>query len=225
MSKGISSRRGFASLIAVLALCTVIFGAGVVFADHVDPVFVDGNPTCPAGTEEFKIDIADFEDGSHGDGTLEVTISNYDANTSTFDFETNIGVVEVIVKGGSNGNVYSYDPAETEDTGLHTPFNENSGQNYGLSHVSFCYSSGSTPSPSPSDTETPTPTPTESTPGVTVSPTSFETTPGSSPSVLGTKVLSNTGASVMRLLLAALVLIGLGLASFVIANRAEKRSA
>jgi hypothetical protein len=143
-------------------------------------------------------------------------------------------VDQVIVKGGPNANVYTYSPEETSDTGLHTPFNENSGSNYGLSHVLFCYDSEGTPTPTPTPTETatvtpsPSTTPTETatpTESPSVLPTETETVvPGGSvspsTSVLG-RELGRTGADVIRLALFALMLIGLGIGSYVLSRRAN----
>jgi len=219
------SRGRAVAIVAGLALLVVALGVAAAMANHVDPVTVgpQANPTCPEGLTGFKIEQGDFGNGEHGDGTLSVTISNFDGSTATFDWSSNIGVDQVIVKGGDFANIYTYDPEETSDTGLHTPFNENSGQNYGLSHVTFCYDVEGSPTPTPTPTETtptPTPTGTETTPGVTVSPTTVET----SPSVLGTKILGQTGSSVLQLLFVALAFLALGLGAFVIASRAQKNA-
>jgi uncharacterized repeat protein (TIGR01451 family) len=103
----------------------------------IQPVEVPSNPVCPAGTIELKVEPV--EDGTYSDGTLTVTVTVNEA-AQTFDFTSNIGVDAVIAKGGPNGNVYTYNPEATADTGLHAPLNEDgSGQFYGLSHISFCY--------------------------------------------------------------------------------------
>ena len=65
-------------------------------------------------------------DGVYSDGTLTVTISNAQ-NDTTFDWSSNIGVDAVVVKGGSDGaDLYRYDPPSetTSDTGLTTPGRE-----------------------------------------------------------------------------------------------------
>src|SRR5688500_2285310 len=46
--------------------------SGRVLATHVAPVLGTGNPTCPAGTTELKIEPV--ADGTFSDGTLTVTI-------------------------------------------------------------------------------------------------------------------------------------------------------
>jgi hypothetical protein len=100
---------------------------------------VPGNPSCPAGTYELKIEPV-------GDGTytgqfgFSVTIDVRETGDGpVFDFTSNKGVDAVIVKGGPNANVYDYNPEVTSGTGLHAPVNPSNGNYYGLSHISFCY--------------------------------------------------------------------------------------
>ncbi len=107
---------------------------------HVDPQFVGGNPSCtdrgydvgfkpqpeppPSGTYTFP-------------GTSEtVTITS---NGTNFDWTSTLGIDAVIVKGGSNANVYAYDPEATTDDALHSPINPNNDQPFAISHIEFCY--------------------------------------------------------------------------------------
>ena len=230
-------RARHAALFIPLVVGIVVFGAFSAMAEHVTPTFQSGNPSCPAGLNELKVDPpadGDFEDDDETPGPLEVTLT-IDEGAKEFDWTSNIGVDIVIVKGGPNANVYTYSPESTGDTGLHAPLNDDgSGDWYGLSHISFCYDVENTPSPSPSvsptETETPggspspsvSPTETETetpgTPGTTVSPTTVTT----SPSVLGTKVLGNTGADVRNLIYLALALIAMGLLAYTVARRSTK---
>jgi len=246
---GTASRRVRAVALTGIVLAVIVIGSLTALASKVDPIYVAGNPTCPEGLTALDIDGSGFHNGTQSDGTLTVTISNFDPQTTNFDWSSNIGVDEVIVKGGPNANVYQYDPDATSDTGLHTPFNQNSGQNYGLSHVLFCYDSEATPTPTPTSSVSPTPTPTETvsptpTPTETVSPTPTPTTtetptvsptstttggaggasPSPSVSVLGEK-LGRTGADVLRLALLAVMLVGFGALSYVIVRRSAKRRA
>jgi len=218
------------AVFAAVVIAIVIIGALAALASKVDPVFVEGNPKCPAGLTPLEADGTGFHNGVYTDGTLSVTTSNFNADEKSFDWSSNIGVDEVIVKGGPNANVYSYNPEETSDTGLHTPFNDSSGSNYGLSHVLFCYDTEGSPSPSPSGSTTPTSTPTETvSPSPSVSPTESPSvlptetvrtsvSPSATTSVLGEK-LGRTGADIIRLVLFAFMLIGLGVASYVLAIR------
>ena len=222
-----SSRAG--GLLAVLVLCLVVLGAGAALADHVEPTFHAGNPTCKDfNTSWTELKVEPVVDGNKTNGTLSVTVT-VDEGAKTFDWTSNIGVDAVFVKGGDNGNLYTYDPpAEAKsDTGLHAPLNDSTSQEgdfYGLSHISFCYDVESSPSPSPSETPSESPTP-------TVSPTATETTPGASvlpttvqtsPSVLGVKVIANTGAEIRNLILLALALILVGVVAFFTASRSAK---
>jgi hypothetical protein len=116
-------------------------GAAVERAStHVVPTEVPGNARCPEGLTELKVGNGGPPvDGTFTDGTLSVTIDVRDtAEGQVFDWMSNIGVDVVIVKGGPNSNVYTYDPESTGDTGLHAPVNP-SGMFAGLSHISFCY--------------------------------------------------------------------------------------
>src|SRR6266508_119347 len=108
---------------------------GLAAGATVAPTFVSGNPSCQDIDSSWtELKIEPVSDQTKSDGTLSVTI---DVTGNTFDWTSNIGVDAVIVKGGPNANVYRYDPpAEVKsDTGLHSPFNDNSGDWYGLSHI------------------------------------------------------------------------------------------
>jgi hypothetical protein len=195
-----------------------------------DPVLVEGNPTCPQGTTTFKIDGPDFGNGQKSDGTLTVTISNFDGQNASFDWSSNIGVDQVIVKGGPVANVYTYNPESKGDAGLHTPNNPNNDQNYGLSHVSFCYDVEQTPTPTPSESTSPSPTPTETvTPSTSPSPTTSvlptETVRPGSPSPSTTvegRHLGRTGWDILRWMLIGSVLVGLGVLAYVASKRTAR---
>jgi hypothetical protein len=133
-------RRALVIGLAALAGALGLFTALPASADHVTPTQEPGNPQCPDGTTELKIEPV--ESGTFTDGTLTVTLV---VTGNTFDWTSNIGVDVVIVKGGPNANVYVYDPEATSDTGLHAPINPRTGEPFGLSHVSFCYDVGEEP--------------------------------------------------------------------------------
>ena len=112
--------------------------------DGIEPVFVDGNPTCSVldpGTFELRVDPV--VEGTFTDGFLTVTITDIrdTVDGPVFDWTSNIGVDSVFVKGGSGGNFYLYDPPaeNTGDTNLHSPINPQNDKFAGLSHISFCY--------------------------------------------------------------------------------------
>ncbi|HJU57155.1 MAG TPA: SpaA isopeptide-forming pilin-related protein [Actinomycetota bacterium] len=134
-----------AATLAVLASLLSVLAVTPALATHVEPVEFPDNPTCaalPGDDDIIELRVQPVADGTYTDGTLTVTIDVRDtADGPVFDFSSNIGVDSVFVKGGNNGNLYTYDPpAEaTADTGLHAPVNPNNDLFFGLSHISFCY--------------------------------------------------------------------------------------
>jgi len=128
--------------------------AAVAFASHVNPVQYgdeegeENNPSCAflnSSWNEVKVNQApngEYPDSGGGDnpggdGPLVFTVKNSDGKA--FDWESNIGIDAVVVKGGNRGsNVYFYDPEETSDTGLHSPDNSK-GNRPAISHISACY--------------------------------------------------------------------------------------
>jgi LPXTG-motif cell wall-anchored protein len=181
-------------------------GAAVEGAStHVSPTEVPGNAKCPAGLTELKVEPV--ADGTFTDGTLTVTIDVRDtAEGQVFDWTSNIGVDVVIVKGGPNSNVYTYDPESTGDTGLHAP-EVSSGEFAGLSHISFCYDEDqATTSTTAEET-------TSTTAEETTSTTAEETsTTAVSPSTTTPGELPRTGSTVSPMLaVGAALLIGGGL--------------
>jgi hypothetical protein len=135
----ISMQNRFTRLVPIMVLVAIValLVSAPVYA--VDPVFVAGNPACPAGYIEFKINNTPAA-GQHTDGTLVVTITRVDnATGQAFNWSSNIGVDVVIVKGGPNANVYTYIPEASGDSLLHSPLNSDNGKYFDISHVSFCY--------------------------------------------------------------------------------------
>jgi hypothetical protein len=135
-------RRTAGILVAALVAMMITFSVVPASATHVEPILIPGNPTCGSlGFEnEFKVDEEMVESGDFGDGDLLVSILVYSTSDGQeFDWSANFALSVVVAKGGPDANLYEYDPAVASDTGLHAPFNANSGQWYGLSHLSFCY--------------------------------------------------------------------------------------
>lgn len=119
--------------LVVVASATTVHSA---HAASVDPVLEPGNPPCPEGTIEFKIEPPNpgvYEIDGTGE-TVNVEINGDDVN-----WDSTLCMDAVIIKGGPNGNVYQYDPPEEScgDEGLQAP--DNNGSPYGISHISFCY--------------------------------------------------------------------------------------
>jgi hypothetical protein len=137
------------------AVATLVVAlTAVAFASHVNPVHYgdeegeENNPSCAflnSSWNEVKVNQApngDYPDSGGtdnpgGDGPLVFTVKN--SNGEVFDWESNIGVDAVVVKGGNRGsNVYFYDPEESADTGLRSPPNTK-GNRPAVSHISACY--------------------------------------------------------------------------------------
>lgn len=156
-------RAAVAAALAPALVLAVVIAAPWASATHVTPTEQAGNPSCPAGTTELKVEPVDS--GTHTSGARSVTLTK---TNSSFDWTSNSSVLVVIVKGGPNANVYDYRPGgATSDTGLHAPINESNNKPYGLSHVSFCFGEG----PPPTTTTTTDPKPTETTTTTTTTTT------------------------------------------------------
>ncbi|MDV6012413.1 choice-of-anchor P family protein [Haloechinothrix sp. LS1_15] len=151
MTKPTRRQRNILTIVPITAAGVLVAGllaAPWAAASHVQPERHSGNQSCsdvvPASNE---LKIEPVKDGTYTDGTLEVTISG--AN-STFDWESNLPVQVVAVKGGPDTNVYDYRPdGETSDDGLRAPTHPKSGEQAGLSHASFCYKEHKEPDPTP----------------------------------------------------------------------------
>jgi hypothetical protein len=163
-----------AGLIAVTA-ATLLMMAWAIFptaagATHVNPVEEQGNPTC--GGNKFDPP----GNGTHNvTGFGSITVSNF--NGTTFDWSATFGIDQVIVKGGSSANVYTYNPEATSDTGLHAPTNP-SGGFAGVSHIEFCFDQDATTTTTTTTTSTTTSPTTTTTTSTTTSPTTTTTVPG-----------------------------------------------
>src|SRR5687767_6085692 len=100
------------TMFLVLVMGSRLSAGAAPLATHVTPTEVAGNPSCPAGTTELKVEPV--ASGNYNDGTLFVTITVVNTPEGpTFNWTSNIGVDTVIVKGGPNANVYNYSPEAT----------------------------------------------------------------------------------------------------------------
>jgi len=190
--------------LTVFVLATLFFtsSARLVFAEHVEPIFIDGNPGCDdlglGALTEFKIEPGPFA------GTYDINGNSIDDTTITsaddvfFDWTSTIGIDAVIVKGGPNANAYIYNPESFGDTGLHSPINANNGEPFEISHISFCFDAEQeTDTPTPTNTPTATPTDTP-TPTPTNTPTATPTdtpTDGPTETPTATSTPTSTGTS------------------------------
>jgi hypothetical protein len=208
----LKSRKLGAVVLAAGALLMLVgmFGS-VAIANHVTPTFKPGNPTCGtliSGTTELKINNP--SDGTFSADGFSVTIDvRSTADGQVFDFTVTApegGVtLGVVAKGGPNANFYDYRPSgEDADTGLHSPFNENSGQWYGLSHISFCFvrgqqttttTAGETTTTTAGETTTTTAgETTTTTAGQTTTTTAGQTTTTAAVAVAGVQITPTTAA-------------------------------
>lgn len=130
------------SLTVLLAVMLALFGGvNPAAATHVAPELIAGNPTCEGlgYAFGFKPQPEPPPSGTYTlpDGFNTVTITS---DGTFFSWTSTLGIDAVIVKGGSNANLYRYDPPSeaTSDTGLHSPANS-SGGFASISHIEFCY--------------------------------------------------------------------------------------
>jgi hypothetical protein len=139
------------AIVAALGMVAVLAIPAV--ATHVEPEFVDGNPTC-AGEgfgNELSIGVGDLTAGgtktfSSSAGTIDITAS---ADLKTISFSNAVPPLEaIVIKAGSGGNLYVYDPPVSADTGLVTPLNDG-GQQATVSHISVCFGTATPPSEAP----------------------------------------------------------------------------
>jgi hypothetical protein len=179
-------RLKFAGVLGAVLLLGLVAAAPVA-ATHVDPVLKDGNPNCTTGGQQgeglgfdhgVKIDPPAEGTVDVGNGTVTISDIDNSVNPATFTWTSSgVTVLAVIVKGGSNANVYFYNPpATTTDDGLHAP--------NGFSHIEICYNDEVVETPAPTPVVTPGATPVVTpapTPVVTPAPTPGEETAAPTP--------------------------------------------
>jgi len=125
-------------LLAAAVLVLGLFAIRPAAAASVEPIFVEGNPTCQSLGYAYEYKVDPPASGTYPliGGSVTVTTDGI-----YFDWTSTIGIDAVIAKGGPNANLYVYDPPAESfgDTGLVSPINPNNDKPYGLSHISFCY--------------------------------------------------------------------------------------
>jgi hypothetical protein len=143
-------KRVVAPLAAAGALLLIPAVAG---AATVDPVWYDDNPTCAdlGYAHEIKFDPPQTGSKTADGVTVDLTVGAGQAVSWT----SSSPIDAVMVKGGSEGNVYKYPGESSTDSGLHTPVNQNNGTFFGLSHVNFCWDDEHPDTPGTPDTPTP----------------------------------------------------------------------
>ena len=133
------------SSLAALALISVV-GASSVTAGVTISETIPGNPVC----DGFKIDpVVAGTYALPGGGHIVITLGWNNGETFSFDTEGSATVSSIMVKGGPNAILWSFDPAVTAYTGLHAPLNlkNPNGYWYGLSHL--CINSAKKGGPPP----------------------------------------------------------------------------
>lgn len=125
------------AVIGVFAAVLALFGGTLsASAGHWASVEeISGNPSCDGGLK-----IEPVESGTYDGVTITV-------NGSSFSFSSSTEVTSVIVKGGPNALLYTYDPGVFSDSGLTAPVNAKNGKPYGLSHLCFFFGDKKNPDP------------------------------------------------------------------------------
>jgi hypothetical protein len=115
--------------LAALALLASL-GATSVSATAHNSEFIAGNPTCD-GTKIDPVVAGTY--ALVGGGYIVITLGA--DNTFSFDTEGSATVSSIVVKGGPNALMWTFDPPVESASGLHAPVNPNNGKWYGLSHL------------------------------------------------------------------------------------------
>ena len=219
-------------IVALAAIAGIILATLYVVsparATHVTPSLVQGNASClelnPSYDHEFKIQPVEsgtFDD-PNSDLVIELTVNNT-ADGQTVDWESNLPVDAVFVKGGPGGFLYVYIPGATSDTGTHAPGNDQGTAVItppwaGLSHLSFCFNDvpESTPTPTPegSVAQTATPTPEGSQAGGTGTP---------APSVPNTALSLTGSGSLATIFFGAVLIASLGALAYANVTAVRRR--
>jgi hypothetical protein len=110
----------------------------------ITPVTVAGNPTCSTlsgVTYSSEVKFNPPVNGASTDG-IYIFVNGNVVGWYVLREIRDITVRAVIVKGGSNANVYVYPGGDYSDGGLQTPLNPKNGKPYDPGYVTFCYDLG-----------------------------------------------------------------------------------
>ncbi|MEM4143335.1 MAG: hypothetical protein QW445_04250 [Candidatus Bathyarchaeia archaeon] len=146
----------FLFIILISTLALLMLSATTVMAASVTPTLIslgrgDEATECAAAgctcTYVYKFDNWDEQDFSSEPWEItfqgntirifDVTLDD-DGEPQTFSWSSTLPICCVIVKGGDDAYVFSYEPAAYSDTNLYAPEN-NGGQQAAVSHVTFCW--------------------------------------------------------------------------------------
>ena len=134
-------RKRLLGILSAIALFSVI-GASAATAAVTISETIPGNPPCD-GTKIDPVLAGTY--ALEGGGHIVITLGA--GNTFSFDTQGSATVSSIMVKGGPNAVLWSFDPPVESWTGLHAPLNPNNGKWYGLSHL--CVSSEKKDDPDP----------------------------------------------------------------------------
>ncbi|TFG42259.1 MAG: hypothetical protein E4H43_03420, partial [Bacteroidia bacterium] len=126
------------TLFSLLMFSLGSFGSSTVHAASVEPVIVDDNPICVEQGFGYGYKIDPPTTGGYVVVPDYLSINWSSADGVYFNWSSTAGIDAVIVKGGDNANVYTYNPESKGDTGLNAPVNA-SGKPAAISHLEFCY--------------------------------------------------------------------------------------
>lgn len=122
-----------------ILLITPFIFISPVKAASVEPIFVEGNPTCQSLGYDYEYKVDPPNSGIYNIGSRTATVNIYDEGKYV-NWASTLGMDAVLVKGGPNANAYVYDPPQESlgDTALRSPDN-GPGNIPAISHISFCY--------------------------------------------------------------------------------------
>lgn len=136
-------RKFLLTIVAVVAAGLVVVAVGAAGSYRgVEPVVVEGSPKCRDlglnSSTEVKF-VSPVNGMTIGGIHLFVDTNDPSVGALGWYVVNHENVRAVIVKGGSNANVYWYPGGDFSDGLLTTPTNPKKGTPYGLGYVSFCY--------------------------------------------------------------------------------------
>jgi hypothetical protein len=132
-------RKYFLTVVAVAATGLVIVAASAAGSYRgIEPVLVAGNPGCKdlAGLS-YSAEVK-FVSPVNGMSAGGIHLFVEESGVGWYVL-LNENVRAVIVKGGTNANVYRYPGGDFSDGSLVPPRNPKNGSLYGLGSVTFCY--------------------------------------------------------------------------------------
>ncbi|MGN8646602.1 family 43 glycosylhydrolase [Gracilibacillus sp. HCP3S3_G5_1] len=108
------------------------------------PIRIDGNdrlgneqlPEELKGLKQFKLELNEdsYESGLYHNETIKINFHD----SKRFDWQSDIGIKYVFVKGGNAGNLYHYTQEDTMDSNLNGPKNNGRKQS-DIGHITFYY--------------------------------------------------------------------------------------